>query len=227
MRSSALLRRSRLFLRSTNANPLAASSRRTNKTGSPSRPSTRGKRSPSSDFTPPTSPQQAELFAKAHNSALELTSLLLNRSPGGAPSNDPEPPNTEPPSADEPEQPKQRSSRASATKDGETIELPEGLDILWTPELTAPGSDASEPANLPPPEIFDEVLNNLHISLHPQTQHRATYASPLGQPIEPTIALYCPVEGGDSIIDATVGELARRIGGKSHSTFTSYSRLRL
>ncbi|KAF8078024.1 hypothetical protein FPV67DRAFT_1557446 [Lyophyllum atratum] len=61
---------------------------------------------------------------------------------------------------------------------------------------------------------FDDALNKLLITLHPQTQHRATYTSPLGAPTEPTLALYCPIEGGDYIIDATVAELARRTGAE-------------
>ena len=70
----------------------------------------------------------------------------------------------------------------------------------------------SEPSTLPPPEVFEEVLNNVHISLHPQTQHKAAFSTPSGPPIEPTVALYCPIEGGNYIIDDTVRELARRTG---------------
>ncbi|KAG6850592.1 hypothetical protein H0H93_011260 [Arthromyces matolae] len=88
-----------------------------------------------------------------------------------------------------------------------SIELPDDLDILWTPgqELSSFHTSA-----LPPSENFDDALNKLLITLHPQTQHRATYPSPLGAPTEPTLALYSPIEGGDYIIDATVAELARR-----------------
>ncbi|KAF7305108.1 AAA domain-containing protein [Mycena kentingensis (nom. inval.)] len=89
------------------------------------------------------------------------------------------------------------------------VELPEGLEarILWTPDAE-PGP--SHDSALPPPELFEEALHNLHITLHPQTQHRATFASPLGPLVEPTLALYCPIEGGDYVIDATVREMARR-----------------
>src|SRR5882757_8114697 len=45
----------------------------------------------------------------------------------------------------------------------------------------------SEPSTLPPPEVFEEVLNNVNISLHPQTQHKATFSTPSGPPIEPTV----------------------------------------
>ena len=85
--------------------------------------------------------------------------------------------------------------------------------ILWSPE---PHSRTSEPQNLdlPPPEIFEDVLDKFHITLHPQTQHRAVYSqdgstSPI---VEPTLALYCPIEGGDYVVDETVKELARRAG---------------
>lgn len=67
-------------------------------------------------------------------------------------------------------------------------------------------------SHLPPPELFTDILNKLLITLHPHTQHRATYSSAIGSPVEPTLALYCPIEGGDYILDATIWELARRTG---------------
>lgn len=118
---------------------------------------------------------------------------------------------SEPPS-DGPDKPKSRRTKVSVTaspKDTESIQLPERLDILWTSEAEPP-----DPHTLPPPEIFEDALNNLLITLHPQTQHRATYPSPLGPPTEPTLGLYCPIEGGEYIIDATVRELARRTGAE-------------
>ncbi|KAJ6547501.1 hypothetical protein B0H19DRAFT_1212058 [Mycena capillaripes] len=128
-----------------------------------------------------------------------------------SPSDGPDPPvnsaDPEPP-AEEPEKSK-RKPRVSPKDTEIPLELPEGLalEILWRPE-TDPGP--SNQAALPPPELFDEALHNLHITLHPQTQHRATYPSPLGPLVEPTLALYCPIEGGEYVIDATVRELARR-----------------
>ena len=47
------------------------------------------------------------------------------------------------------------------------------------------------------------MLDKSHIALHPQTQHRAKYGS---------LALYCPIEGGDYVVDETVKELVRRAG---------------
>ncbi|PSR74167.1 hypothetical protein PHLCEN_2v10123 [Hermanssonia centrifuga] len=55
---------------------------------------------------------------------------------------------------------------------------------------------------------------NLHITLHPFSQHKAAYASPAGPPVEPTLALYCPIEGGDYIIDETIRELGRQAGAE-------------
>jgi hypothetical protein len=60
--------------------------------------------------------------------------------------------------------------------------------------------------------VFKEVLNNVQISLNPQTQHQAAFPNSSGPPVEPTVALYCPIEGGNYIIDDTVRELARRTG---------------
>ncbi|KAF9052950.1 hypothetical protein BJ165DRAFT_1339470 [Panaeolus papilionaceus] len=68
---------------------------------------------------------------------------------------------------------------------------------------------------LPPPEIFEEALDNLLITLHPQNQHRALNPAPgTARPVEPTLALYCPIEGGDYVIDATVQELAYKTGSE-------------
>jgi len=113
---------------------------------------------------------------------------------------------TAPPPPDDPPQPRIRRTRspASSTKDSEPVLLPDALDVLSSHHPPPPDD------HLPPPEIFQDALNNLLISLHPQTQHRATFPSPLGPPTEPTLALYCPLEGGDYIIDATVQELARQ-----------------
>jgi hypothetical protein len=69
-----------------------------------------------------------------------------------------------------------------------------------------------EPSTLPPPEVFEEILNNVHLALHPQAQHRATYSTQSGPPLEPTLALYCPIEGGNYVIDDAIRELARRTG---------------
>ncbi|KAF9453212.1 AAA-domain-containing protein [Macrolepiota fuliginosa MF-IS2] len=118
-------------------------------------------------------------------------------------------------STEETDKPRARRARVTTPipKDLEPVEIPEGLNILWSPadeDFDLNGSQAA----LPPPEVFEDALHNLHITLHPQTQHRATYASAAGLPIEPTLGLYCPIEGGDYIIDATVRELARRTGAE-------------
>ncbi|KAI9510850.1 hypothetical protein F5148DRAFT_1298209 [Russula earlei] len=82
------------------------------------------------------------------------------------------------------------------------------LDFFWTNQSLS----ESESSALPPPEVLEEVLNNVYISLHPQTQYKATYSTPSGPPMEPTLALYCPIEGGNYVIDDTVRELARKTG---------------
>lgn len=96
-------------------------------------------------------------------------------------------------------------------------QLPTTLDILWRPEPHPKTSTTADPPNpnLPPPEIFEDVLDNFHVTLHPKSQHRATYTPQDGSAnsvVEPTLALYCPIEGGDYVIDETVEELARRVG---------------
>ena len=100
-----------------------------------------------------------------------------------------------------------RPRKPKADPDSVPPPLPEELNVLWTPETM----DAPSPSALPPPEIMDKILTDLHVSLHPQSQHRAAYSSPAsGSPAEPTLALYCPFEGGDYVVDETVKELARR-----------------
>lgn len=105
-----------------------------------------------------------------------------------------------------------RRSRTVATpKDVEVVELPEELDIFWLPE-EAPSTDAASNQDLPPPEVLEEALNKLLITLHPQVQHRATYPPGSDPPVEPTLGLYCPIEGGEYVVDGTVREMARQVG---------------
>jgi hypothetical protein len=109
-------------------------------------------------------------------------------------------------SPDELEKPRRRTKLPNTDKDLEP--LPSELDIVWTTADTK--ANPPDPSILPPPDILEEALNNLHIILHPQTQHRAIYTTPTGPPTEPTFALFCPIEGGDYVIDATVRELAHQ-----------------
>ena len=108
-----------------------------------------------------------------------------------------------------------RQTKADAETDNPSVFLPPELNILWTPDTMPEVS----PSALPPPEIFEEALTDLLITLHPQTQHRSAYASSslssssssgVSGTVEPTLGLYCPFEGGDYIVDETVRELARR-----------------
>ncbi|TFY57272.1 hypothetical protein EVJ58_g7120 [Rhodofomes roseus] len=126
-------------------------------------------------------------------------------SPSGPPSDDGP--------GEEPEKSRRRRTVVSSRDPDPSHPLPNGIEILWTPE-NDPSSSAAFQHALPPPEIFEEILHNLHITLHPQTQHRATYASPSSPPEEPSFALYCPIEGGDVYIDETVREMARRTGAE-------------
>ncbi|KAJ7582782.1 hypothetical protein C8J56DRAFT_831682 [Mycena floridula] len=152
----------------------------------------------------PQAPRKRSLSSPAVVSAPESSECISESSsspedepPQGTPSIPPEQP------PEEPELPRTRATRKEPPPP-ENPEIPD--DILWLPSQ----ADSEPSGALPPPEILEEALNNLHVTLHPQTQHRATYASVHGQPIEPTLALYSPIEGGDYVIDATVMELARR-----------------
>ncbi|KIO28158.1 hypothetical protein M407DRAFT_231109 [Tulasnella calospora MUT 4182] len=94
------------------------------------------------------------------------------------------------------------SSPASHSESGgnESFALGEGID-----------------PKLPPSYILDEVEQKLRVILHPHAQKNG-----LRKPedvesrshqsvVEPTLALFCPIEGGNHVIDATVQELARRV----------------
>lgn len=133
-----------------------------------------------------------------------------NASPEPTASAPPETPSEDVEKADV-EKPKRRTRASATSKDSDSPQLPAGLDILWAPE---PFTSDNQSHSLPPQEILEEALNNLHIALHPQTQHRACYPSPGGPPAEPTLALYCPIEGGEYVIDETVRELARKTGSE-------------
>jgi hypothetical protein len=119
-------------------------------------------------------------------------------------------------SPEEIDKPKSRRTKvtSSLSKDSEPLELPEGLDILWLPNRDVAREACSDDPGSPSADVFEEALNNLLITLHPQIQHQATYATAAGGPIEPTLGLFCPIEGGDYVIDATVRELARHIGAE-------------
>ena len=58
--------------------------------------------------------------------------------------------------------------------------------------------------------MFNEALHNLHIALHPHTQHRATYSSGKGPLVEPTLALDTPIKGGNLNLGEMVKEMARQ-----------------
>lgn len=103
---------------------------------------------------------------------------------------------------------------SNSASDPDVIEFREGLD---NEILFAPSQSLGETLHfvLPRPEILEEALDKLLITLHPQNQARAMVSpSRSSHPIEPTLALYCPIEGGDNYIDYTVHELAFRTGSE-------------
>lgn len=146
--------------------------------------------------------------------------LASSTLPASTSSDIPEPSAAGPAPPEEPEKPTKRprisltASSSPSTPPEDSVQLPQDLNILWLPDDGPAETDFLNNNNLPAPELFDEALTNLHITLHPQTQHRAAYSSSSGPPLEPTLALYCPIEGGEYIIDATVKELAHRTGAE-------------
>ncbi|CAE6414221.1 unnamed protein product [Rhizoctonia solani] len=83
-------------------------------------------------------------------------------------------------------------------------------ESIWTGKSLGEGGEAR---TLPPEDMLQDALAQLLVTLQPQTQYRAAYSSNGVPLVEPTLALYCPIEGGDYIIDDTVKELASRVNG--------------
>lgn len=105
-----------------------------------------------------------------------------------------------------------RTSKGLESKSGENVALPSELaeSLIWLPEENLVRNESF----LPPEEMMEEVLSNAFVCFQPKIQHRATYTTSAGPPIEPSMSLYCPIEGGTYVIDATVQELARRINAE-------------
>lgn len=160
----------------------------------------------------PKKPTAKRFVPHSHEKRLVSTDNSSSSSSSSPPPEEPAIASPSPPPED-PDKSKAKKSVKNAALSQETIQLPEGLHILWTPDELP--SEPLNPSSLPPPEILEEALDNLLVTLHPQTQHRAVYPSPLTSSVEPTLALYCPIEGyGDAVIDSTVVELARRTGSE-------------
>ncbi|TBU35857.1 AAA-domain-containing protein [Dichomitus squalens] len=199
MRSHLLARRTRLLVKSLPSNPRAQLS------------STHSLRYPRKDRAP--SQSTAPRLSRRAISSETTPTQESPEPPSSPPALTEPPPNAaEPPPSEDPEEKPKRRTRVSAAKETvDSVPLPSGLDILWTPGAAPEGSSPpSHSSLLPPPEVFNEALHNLHIALHPQTQHRATYSSGKGPLVEPTLALYTPIEGGNLYLDEMVREMARQ-----------------
>lgn len=114
-------------------------------------------------------------------------------------------------------------SSAKATEDDVSDASTPGVsrinlrEILWQPNDPPPPASPPFPsgedpfdAGLPEPWLLQDAYEALLLALHPQTQHRATYSTGNGLSAEPALGFYCPIEGGDYVIDATVRNLAQR-----------------
>ncbi|CAE6414667.1 unnamed protein product [Rhizoctonia solani] len=83
-------------------------------------------------------------------------------------------------------------------------------ESIWAGKSLGEGGEAR---TLPPEDMLQDALAQLLVTLQPQTQYRAAYSTNGLPLVEPTLALYCPIEGGDYVIDDTVKELATRVNG--------------
>jgi hypothetical protein len=69
-----------------------------------------------------------------------------------------------------------------------------GPEAIWTGRSLGEGVETRA---LPPDDMLQDALAQLLVTLQPQTQYRAAYAANGAPLVEPTLALYCPIEGGD------------------------------
>ncbi|QRV95349.1 AAA family ATPase [Ceratobasidium sp. AG-Ba] len=90
---------------------------------------------------------------------------------------------------------------------GDAIQLPAcALDAMWKSQAM----NTVDPRALPPSCYLGDALSQLRTTLLPKVQHNATHVGLGSQIVEPTLALFCPIEGGEYVIDATVKELAEK-----------------
>lgn len=86
-----------------------------------------------------------------------------------------------------------------------------GPEAIWSGR--ALGGD--EARALPPDDMLQDALSQLLVTLQPQTQYRAAYTTNGVPLVEPTMALYCPIEGSDVSISYVVSYSANHIGFNS------------
>ncbi|CAE7206546.1 unnamed protein product [Rhizoctonia solani] len=107
----------------------------------------------------------------------------------------------------EPEAPSEKTEE-DPTKEAspEPSKFSEGfLQGLWNPQVLQESN-----TYLPPKHMLDDIHAQLSIVLSPTTQSRAARSDKDKPVSEPSLTLYCPLEGGEHVVDATVQALADR-----------------
>ncbi|KAG8730177.1 hypothetical protein FRC11_007317, partial [Ceratobasidium sp. 423] len=125
----------------------------------------------------------------------------------------PKPAETE---TDQEEKPRKRLGRPPGSPNKTPPSPPAATKASVNPESIWAGKslgEGGEGRTLPPEDMLQDALAQLLVTLQPQTQYRAAYSTGGLPLVEPTLALYCPIEGGDYVIDDTVKELAGRVNG--------------
>lgn len=67
-------------------------------------------------------------------------------------------------------------------------------EAIWAGRSLGEGGETRA---LPPDDMLQDALAQLLVTLQPQTQYRSAYSNAGTPLVEPTLALYCPIEGGD------------------------------
>ncbi|QRV80906.1 AAA family ATPase [Ceratobasidium sp. AG-Ba] len=83
---------------------------------------------------------------------------------------------------------------------------PSALEHMWS----SPFFVNVESSALPVPGNFENTLSQLRISLLSKTQRKAVHVAEGSKLVEPALALFCPIEGGEYVVDATVKQLAEK-----------------
>ncbi|KAG8708783.1 hypothetical protein FRC11_006183 [Ceratobasidium sp. 423] len=82
-------------------------------------------------------------------------------------------------------------------------------EIVETPSVI-PGEPQTEYSNLPPPSLIDDIQTQLSVIFNSSAaQHRGKKSKAGAGTNDLSLVVYCPLEGGESVVDSTVQELAR------------------
>ncbi|EUC55976.1 AAA family ATPase [Rhizoctonia solani AG-3 Rhs1AP] len=98
---------------------------------------------------------------------------------------------------------------------GETLQDPyefseEYLEGLWNPQVLKEHDSSC----LPPKLMLEDIYLQLSVLFSPEMQKNAARCDKGERISEPSLILYCPLEGGEYVVDATVQAMAERFNAE-------------